>query len=210
MYAFNSSTSAKAVMPRRIKNCYQIAGRIRDLQLYQPGDAARLKTVDRQIKKLIVSFSSSFSKISLQKKRKKITACLPEPFPVITYRNFMIASSKSIASIAATDSFSDEAIHCIRKKLKDIFYNMRLLKKINEQEYNRIHPLQQPESLNKILKNCGNFQDKTVAIRMSKKFRNRKEETKRREWKTQKKELRKSIIAGIKNILSHRQLLPKL
>lgn len=198
MCAFNSTASATPAMPRRIKKCYQIAGRIRDLQLYQPGNATLHKTVERQIKKLIIAFTGLFSKISFQKKITRITAGIPEQFPVTAYRNFILVSNNSVASIAATGIFSDETIHCIRKKLKDVFYNMRLLKKINEKEYNHIHPLQQLEALNKILKNCGNFQDKTVAIRLSKKFSNKKEATERGKWQTQKEALKKSIIAQLK------------
>jgi CHAD domain-containing protein len=163
-----------------LKKGYTIAGSIRDFQLQQQRimDATKLQSKKPMayfnfLQKKIGYMKPELSKLYLANPvaacKNKTDAMLPENFPLHSYRNFVQQKWIAILAIIQSGHFSDENIHFIRKKLKDIAFNLKQYKDTQLALLSKSTWKGKDETYyHQLLEELGNFQDKCVAVALLK------------------------------------------
>lgn len=193
---------------KEIKKIYQVLGKIRDLELVQ--EKIKINThikVNLKIncgialQQKIDFLESALEKVSIERDVEncfnKIIKAIDHTCSIKTIKNFIESNWENVKSLILKNKLSDTSIHVIRKKLKDIFYTIRLLESERNKKWisKRISNLQL-ENYNKILNELGNFQDSCNALQILNQLKRVKSNTIQKlknDWITEKVKLKQSI-----------------
>ncbi len=168
--------SAGILIAKKIKKCYRVAGRIRDMQLqqqritevavqaaFQP--KAYIGLLEKQISRQKPVFSATISPKIINQHQKKIFLLLPEKFSLLDADIYAQKIWAAINTIIISGRFYDHEIHNIRKKLKDLHYNFT---SFNEDEklllLQRVWKGKEETYYKALLEELGCFQDQCMAI----------------------------------------------
>ena len=123
-----------------LKNCYTIAGKIRDLQLHQKfildtskNEAQNPSGYIDLLQKHIDKSKKKFRKASFPGKTRNgighFPLSVPASFDVNDFKKYRLQMSASLSSIINKQKRNDDDMHEVRKLLKDFFYNLKEFKK---------------------------------------------------------------------------------
>lgn len=203
MIGYDQANRIKKTILRRMRRCYKTAGKIRDLQLYQKHiNKSKGIQFQSELSGLSVIFTRELKNVNFNKERKKVLAMAEGGFSIVIYKKFILRKYAAITGAMARGGFTDKVIHHLRKNLKDIYYNLRLLEQIDNAVYKNLCNKISLNSIDRLLRICGRFQDKAVAIAMSKKFGSKKGSTKQKQWIKQKEAGRKKIADMLERYFS--------
>jgi CHAD domain-containing protein len=203
---------------KRLRNIYEICGTIRNLQLqqqriletvnqvYKPpsGYLARLQEMIKKYKHRLLSLTRDNS---LKAPGRKMFMGAPVLFTGNDVGAYVKDQLDHIKSYISSVAVRDKDLHAVRKRLKDIFYNIKIYK---EQDAVMALPVKWKRTgtafFDRLLKELGDFQDHCTAISLLKpanlKGLDRREkqilERLKREWKIEKNRKARSIIKKIK------------
>lgn len=176
MISSKSNNGKSLKVSHYLKNCYVIAGSIRDLQLQQkfilnaskdevkkPWDYIHL------LQKHIDKSKAELRKTHLQKKTKNgiqhLNISIPASFDLPDFKCYRIQMTASFNSIIQQEKRSDDDIHQVRKLLKDFFYNLKGFKKAHGDipELDGISGVTEERSKD-LLEEFGKYQDSATSI----------------------------------------------
>ena len=196
---------------KKIREAYRMAGKIRDLQLYQKKMNTVLEnykfnlqytpSIKREIKKTKIRLFDRLNKDSFTASLKKTSKKFPLHFTIKELKGF--AENKwSYISTALQHTDSDKAIHSLRKHLKDLYYVFEIYSDANIGNATKI--ILKGNKL-KFIKECtdalGRLQDRVSAVTLLNNFSNRK-------GKWNKSVIKETWLMDIKN--SKRLIVKKL
>jgi CHAD domain-containing protein len=197
---------------KEIKKIYQVLGKIRELELVQEKIRSninikanfKLSSIS-ELQQKITSLENSLSKIPieiiLENSFKKIKKINLKKCSLKKIKKFIVLNWENAKSSINKIKLADTSIHNIRKKLKDIFYTIRLLESERNKKWisKRISNLQL-KNYNQILNELGNFQDSCNALQILNQLKRVKSETIQKlknDWINEKVKLKKSISEKI-------------
>ena len=163
---------------KKIKNYYQICGDIRNLQLQREmlmGAAgnhtpkAYLFEINKKIVELKASLSSVYDASAIVAQAKKTDRNTPEKLPVKSIRVYLHNKWSFIRSLVHLDKITDTEIHSVRKQLKDLVYNLKLLGYHTKDSGKTNLQIVRLESLEQLLHQLGDYQDLTVQTELMRK-----------------------------------------
>ncbi|MDQ6889024.1 MAG: CHAD domain-containing protein [Bacteroidota bacterium] len=214
----------KIKVSKKLKKVYTISGSIRDLQLQQERIAEASKTpikkprayltlLKKEIEKLQAELSEMIREKPVNESKKKTDSHLPDEFTLTSFKNFIQEKRSGIEAIVLSGYFSDDRIHSIRKKLKDLVYNMKEYKDAAADMVSAGIWAQKDETYFKqLLEELGSFQDKCTAIDLLKSHglsglnsNNQQQllQIKNR-WMREKNMMKKSLMAKLKTDFTSR------
>ena len=182
MLSQQQDTSGEIKMSKKLKNVYNLSGAIRDLQLQQQRilEATKqilkkpqsyLSLLQKEIDNLEPELSEVFLEEPVKESKRKTNASIPDEFPLSSFRNFVQQKWATIYTIIVSGYFSDDNIHTIRKGLKDLFYNLKILEGVGYDNLSlSVWKGKDERYFNALLDEMGNFQDKCTAIALLKSF----------------------------------------
>lgn len=174
LFTFNGQNYQQIKALKKLRRFYKVAGATRELQLQQQFITDAVKATGKKTKAYFILLQNQ---ILIHKKKlaelsvKKITSTskaveemhLPNQFGKNKFTIFFKAQKNAVEQMIAAGNFSDNNIHFIRKKLKDLFYNLNI--------YRRYHAKVAHPGIKKIikqyeilLKELGDFHDQCTAI----------------------------------------------
>ncbi|MBL0358247.1 MAG: CHAD domain-containing protein [Chitinophagaceae bacterium] len=176
MLSQESNHPGRLKISKQLKSCYHIAGTIRDMQLQQQwvcsaaGEAhtnlsAYLGLLQQRIEQLKPALGKMISHNPVAKNKKQVMAALPHRFSPAMFNASTRKKWEDIRLAITAGPFSDEAIHKIRKVMKDLCYVQSILKKCDRRFLKAIIP-PGTEALDDLLEMLGNYQDKSMAINL--------------------------------------------
>ena len=163
---------------KKIKNYYRICGDIRNLQLqremvigaagnHQP--KAYVFEINKKIVELKASLSSVYDASAIVAQAKKTDRNTPEKLPVKSIRVYLHNKWSFIRSLVHLDKITDTEIHSVRKQLKDLVYNLKLLGYHTKDSGKTNLQIVRLESLEQLLHQLGDYQDLTVQTELMRK-----------------------------------------
>ncbi|HEX5026159.1 MAG TPA: CHAD domain-containing protein [Agriterribacter sp.] len=221
MLSQSGQIEAKIKVSKNLKKVYRLAGSIRDLQLQQQRvrNAAKddpkkprsyLHLLEKEINNIKPDLKAMVGNKMITESKKKTNATLPETFSLVDFRRSVQKKRKSIDAIIKAGDFSDNAIHAIRKDLKDLFYNLNTLYKIehNLSQQTRWIGKEKPY-YDRLLDELGKFQDSCASVALLKprwlaKLNTRNQELLeelKKEWINEKSSRKKGLMQQLKTTL---------
>lgn len=210
-------TRGKIKIARKLKENYKVSGSIRDLQLQQQHT---LKATKQELKKpqaYLLLLQKEIDKLKhelfelilgdpVAESKKKTDASIPQEFRLIGFKLFIKRNLALINAIIISGHFNDDNIHTIRKKLKDLFYN---LKEYSDLDYDLLFVSilrgENEKFIIKLLVELGRFQDKCTAITLLKSY-----------WLNSLNKSNQELLLGIKKkwasdkVIMQKMLIKKL
>ncbi len=172
----------KIKFSKKLKRAYKISGTIRELQLQQQriqettGPQLKkpkgyLMLLQKEMKKLRLSFSEIIKKEPFTESKKKTGAAIPDKFTVMDYKVFVEKKWNAVNTIIGSGHLSDERIHAIRKNFKDLFYNLKIIDGVDQDilAMSKWKGNTEPY-IYQLLAELGDFQDKCMAIILIKSY----------------------------------------
>jgi len=157
-------------MTKKFKRLYQTAGAIRDAQL----ELEKLSGNDLPLPSYIAMLHSAidrqkqewykiYSKKVLKKLEVRLLDYPYEPIPPEALADFFAAQMASIHNIGAGKSPTDDQVHSVRKRAKDILYTNILAKKRWKAAYKKLEdrPVKQLDNLTDII---GDYNDERITL----------------------------------------------
>ena len=124
-------------LPHKLKKIYLLAGKIRDLQLHlhfindkyteEDKPSEYLLLLQNEMEKWIKKLQIVLKENQLLKIEKKITGNLPEQVRMETIKEFFQKKIMNIDALQSARKVTDEDLHSIRKNIKDINYDLKIL-----------------------------------------------------------------------------------
>ncbi len=164
----------------KLKQCYAVAGSIRDLQLQQQRilDISKqepkkpwgyIDLLQQHINRLKPDLEKLLVKKVIEKKKKKIDTIIPPALQLSDFKNYTEKIRASIFHIVEQENINDEDIHKVRKLLKDLFYNLKELARIEEGVI-ALNGIAGKNEMyfDQLLEEIGNYQDTFNAIELLK------------------------------------------
>jgi hypothetical protein len=183
MLSFQKGNAGSIKISNKLKAIFKIAGSIRDVQLQQKRilKAAKSKEIKKptmylsllqkesdQIKEELLKIIATKA---VTENRQKTEALLPDKFSIKKFRYFLSQQWDIIDTILQSGNLSDDNIHTIRKRLKDIFFNLKIYEKTKHGMLtNGIWRGKDEAYFTALLIELGNAQDKFTGISF---FRNK-------------------------------------
>ncbi len=214
LFTFNGQHNQQTKAVKKLRRIYKVAGATRELQLQEQFITAALKVTGKKPKAYL---SLLQNQILLLKKKlaqlsaKQITSTgkavaqmhLPNQFGKNKFTIFFKAQKNAMEQIIAAGNFSDNNIHCIRKKLKDLFYNLNIYRRYHAAQPRIKEIIKHYEIL---LKELGDFHDQCTAIallqpRILKTINNSNRQILqevKKDWLKQKQMLKKELVNKLK------------
>ncbi len=160
---------------KKIKNYYQICGDIRNLQLHREmmigasgkhTPKAYLLEINKKIVELKASLSSVYDASAIAAQFKKTDHAIPVKLPEKSIRVYLHNKWSFVRSLVHSANIADTDIHFVRKQLKDLFYNLKVLG-YHTKDSGKTNPqIARLESLEQLLHQLGAYQDLTVQIEL--------------------------------------------
>ncbi len=164
----------------KLKKSYHLLGTVRDLQLQQKRILeatgrdlhkanAYISLLQQEIDQLKPALVEIFSDNPVAASKKKTKAYMPDEIPVKDFREFLQKQWLSIHTVVAAKRFSDDNLHTIRKKLRLLFYNLKIGKETDHEILSPGNWKGKDEHyFHKLSDELGNFHDKCMAINLLK------------------------------------------
>jgi len=169
MLQLDRDVSKHLDLPGDLKEIYQAAAPIRDLQLFIPLIKEKLpglvQYVNEREKELFVSkeeLVGAIESVALKKAEHNISRHLPRELHDETIRKFVHKQISGIQIILLAIE-DDEHLHSIRKHLKDLIYNIRVF----EEEWGIKFPSpawKSEKTLNETATALGDYNDECIAL----------------------------------------------
>ncbi|MEO8413180.1 MAG: CHAD domain-containing protein [Ginsengibacter sp.] len=210
MLSQKDGTSSEIKVPKKLKKIYTISGYIRDLQLQQQRivettkenrdkPKAYLMLLQQKINALKPELLEIFSEKPIHESKMKTDASPPGEFSPGDFQNFVEQKWASVYAIIKAGYFSDDDLHAIRKKLKDLLYILAIYKGAgNDLMLLDIWQGKDEAYFNKLLAELGKLQDKRTAIDLLKTF-----------WLNSLPKYNRDLLQEIKKIWIKEKLLEK-
>lgn len=161
-------------IPKEIKSFYNITGNIRNLQLHHKRvlnlcedlllnkPSQYLEQLADEEKQMRLKAKELATRISFNDFEKKLRKQAAEKISKTVYKIFVAKNNVRLAELIALPFFYDEALHEIRKILKDISYNWSHIEQVATVDL----PAQWTDlsTIEKITEELGNFHDLCVAL----------------------------------------------
>jgi CHAD domain-containing protein len=176
MLSLQNEIADKIRILKKIKHCYHLSGLLRDLQLQQqhitetskqelkkPGEYLKLlqgemNTVKKHLSEIIATNPVTAGKRNTSKH-------IPGNFPLKNFRLYAKEKWHDVHNIVAASRFTEQTLHNIRKKLKDLFYNLKKMEPAKNKKLSTfIHAKLNEHYFNKLMGELGNFQDKCAGV----------------------------------------------
>ena len=218
MAAAGNKLTEERFISKELKKAFRISGAVRDLQILHQRVIAATGSGFRKPKGFLflLNIDTSILQAELKKiikrnpvaaSKKKIAHIPSKTLPSSRFRKYALSQWKAIAAIVSKGNFSDDAIHSIRKLLKDVFYNQQILQPFNLDLFS--HGIWKEKTAlfyHDFLLQLGSFQDKSMEIDLMKRMlTNQLNEydyefivNQRKEWIREKQGLKKVIVGRLK------------
>ena len=182
MIARENETAGELKISKKLKKAYTISGSIRDLQLQQQRileatkqepkkPQAYLNLLQKEINNLKPEQAEIYLEDPVAESKKKTDGSIPDEFQVTGFNSFIQKKWMSINAIIVSGHFSDDNIHVIRKSLKDLFYNLKIYKRVELDILSlSVWKGKDEKYFNQLLDELGKFQDKCMAIALLKSY----------------------------------------
>jgi CHAD domain-containing protein len=176
MISAEYSIAGEIKVGKKLKTVYHILGAVRDIQVLKKSilkatkqDPVKPKEYLLLLQKEIKELQKEFAEMILTKpvigSKNKTDGYLPYKFSVSNFTDFAHHKLVAVNTIIVSGNFADNNIHSIRKNLKDLFYNLKILPAIkNEKLSIEILRSKDGKYFNDFLDTLGNFQDKHTAV----------------------------------------------
>ncbi len=180
MLSQGDSSTGEIKILKKLKKAYNISGSIRDLQLQQQRitEAAKmeqkpprayLNLLQKEIDKLKPELPDIISENAVAESKKKTDAAVPDEYSDLQFNSFIKKKQANSTCIIASNHFSDDNIHTVRKNLKDIFYNLKIYK-TSGADVSPVNKWKDEKYFDQLLNELGDFQDKCTAIALLKSY----------------------------------------
>ena len=182
MIAQENETAGELKISKKLKRAYTISGSIRDLQLQQQRileatkqepkkPQAYLNLLQKEIDNLKPELSEILLENPIAESKKKTDASVPDEFQLTGFKSFIQKKWAAINAIILSGHFIDDNIHAIRKSLKDLFYNLKIYKRVELDILSlSVWKGKDEKYFNQLLDELGKFQDKCMAIALLKSY----------------------------------------
>jgi CHAD domain-containing protein len=163
---------------RKIKKIYHLSGAIRDLQLQilRVTEAAEmgsimpaeyLKLLKKKTRKLESQLTKKYPRKIAAGKVIKEPVHIRKSFTPEMFVSYIKRNTANINAIIIEGNFRDEDIHSIRKILKDTFFNLCVFDNMKRGQLFIVTTVNdEKKSIDKVLHDLGEFQDKCTAIQL--------------------------------------------
>lgn len=168
MSLVNQTTPARLKLTKKVRNIYRLSGRIRELQLMKeqvqiPQDKAPqlFRYLEEQLRRAKETWDAAYEEVLFDKflLRTKETDFLPVSITAL-YKYF----DENFKRIRTLDeSSTDEELHAMRKVVKELRYNLSLIKEEWTEGYEQLQhlPIQVLDSLAEML---GTYNDEVTLL----------------------------------------------
>ncbi len=176
MLSFYPGTGYEKAVSGKLKKAYHLSGFIRDLQLQQSGmktvaeklnwdSKAFNRYLDNDIKSSVKKLDKICIKRSLAKNYKKILLSVNHKDISGQFEKYIKYKTGLLQQLIGIRIYDDPDLHAIRKILKDLFYNLKIINTVKTAipEGSLLQSTDLDE-LDELLNELGNFQDKCMAI----------------------------------------------
>lgn len=180
MLSWQKGMQGEIKLAKGLKKIYHILGKMRDLQLQQERvaeivdkDTASSPGFDQLLSKEFRQLHKKLSKLlagnPLKRSHQQTSLLLPTHLNRTCSNNFMQYEWAAIHQVICAGHFEDNALHSIRKSLKDVLYNLK--------QFESSHHIilfaapwkyKQPQDIEELLDELGQLQDIVTAIRLVK------------------------------------------
>lgn len=169
-------TGADLKIPHHIKKAYRLAGNIRDRQLCvkritrnKLKNASQVKqklaTLQKELEQLKEKKAKLPGKDRLHKMEQEMTAQLPAAPGDKYVKSYSRQKLAQVAALMQKGTFTDEALHTVRKNIKDMIYLQRLFTDDLKKEYPfNVWNKQELEQATKLSHTLGLFNDTCIAL----------------------------------------------
>jgi CHAD domain-containing protein len=129
----------KIRLSKEVKEYYSLTGNVRNLQLYEQRiqrlveehqlakPVAYLALLEQETIKAIEQLKPAAEKISFQQLRKKVLEFVPSRLDASDCKYYLVLQQNALAALLLPVTNRDEALHEVRKIIKDIGYNRAYL-----------------------------------------------------------------------------------
>jgi len=130
-------------VPKSLKKIYSVTGEVRSLQLQlsqtnnptknNNGLAQYHQQLENELDSRMEELKILFDGKAILSKEKKIISKIPESIDNLVIIKFYQLNIKAINDIIVLGEFSDEELHSVRKRLKDMIYVSKILQESGDQ-----------------------------------------------------------------------------
>jgi CHAD domain-containing protein len=156
---------SKPAFPRKLKKLYDIAGGIRDLQIKlekysgkKRSLSAYTESLQEELKHQKEQWRERYDDKIVRKAQRKLERFSYEELPSFVPVAFANARLEAVDEMRQKAGLTDEDLHTIRKRIKDIIYNTKLAKKNWKAAFRQLTDMPM-DSLDKMATDIGDYND---------------------------------------------------
>jgi CHAD domain-containing protein len=165
---------------KKFKQVYNLAGAIRDLQLqrlrvHRAAASLHAKAqgyfivLSKEMNRYKIELLQALDENPLAESKKKTNAALPGQCRAQRFQSFIKKKQNNIQHLLSSTHLSDDAVHEIRKNIKDLFYNSEIQQKAGHPAARQgIWKGKDEQCLHQLLEALGHFQDQCTAVALLK------------------------------------------